>query len=87
MFTLGAGMVIRGWDQGLKDMCIGEKRVLDIPSELAYGVEGAGAAIGPYSITASRENLCGNGVIDQGEECDDGARENGDGCNALCRLE
>ena len=44
-FTLGAGMVIRGWDQGLKDMCIGEKRVLDIPSELAYGVEGAGAAI------------------------------------------
>ncbi|KAG0270494.1 Peptidyl-prolyl cis-trans isomerase fpr2 [Actinomortierella ambigua] len=36
-FNLGWGMVIKGWDQGLKDMCIGEKRKLTIPSHLAYG--------------------------------------------------
>jgi FKBP-type peptidyl-prolyl cis-trans isomerase len=36
-FTLGAGMVIKGWDQGLVDMCIGEKRKLTIPSHLGYG--------------------------------------------------
>lgn len=36
-FQLGAGMVIKGWDQGLLNMKIGEKRKLSIPSELAYG--------------------------------------------------
>ncbi|ORY06966.1 fk506-binding protein 2 [Basidiobolus meristosporus CBS 931.73] len=39
-FTLGAGQVIKGWDLGLKNMCIGEKRTLVIPSELAYGSQG-----------------------------------------------
>ncbi|KAG8720145.1 Peptidyl-prolyl cis-trans isomerase fpr2 [Ceratobasidium sp. 394] len=39
-FTLGAGQVIQGWDQGLVDMCIGEKRKLTIPSELGYGDRG-----------------------------------------------
>ena len=60
-FTLGAGMVIKGWDQvsvklssvknlnlkGLTNMCIGEKRRLKIPSDLAYGERGAGADIPP----------------------------------------
>ncbi|KAI9768686.1 MAG: Peptidyl-prolyl cis-trans isomerase fpr2 [Geoglossum simile] len=39
-FRLGAGMVIKGWDQGLLDMCVGEARTLTIPSDLAYGDQG-----------------------------------------------
>lgn len=44
-FTLGAGMVIAGWDQGLTGMCIGEKRKLTIPSNMGYGDRGAGGKI------------------------------------------
>merc|ERR1719476_428101 len=44
-FTLGAGEVIKGWDQGLNDMCIGEQRKLTIPSDLAYGDAGIGDRI------------------------------------------
>lgn len=41
-FTLGQGRVIQGWEQGLLDMCIGEKRKLTIPPELGYGARGVG---------------------------------------------
>ncbi|KAL7620595.1 Peptidyl-prolyl cis-trans isomerase fpr2 [Parahypoxylon ruwenzoriense] len=41
-FRLGGGQVIKGWDQGLLDMCIGEKRTLTVPPELGYGNRGMG---------------------------------------------
>ena len=41
-FTLGAGGVIPGWDQGVEGMKVGGRRMLIIPPELAYGSEGVG---------------------------------------------
>lgn len=46
-FALGAGHVIRGWDEGIPGMLIGEKRELIIEPELAYGDRGAGDVIPP----------------------------------------
>ncbi len=47
VFTLGAGQVIQGWDEGVLGMKIGEKRKLTIPPQLGYGSTGAGELIPP----------------------------------------
>jgi peptidylprolyl isomerase len=46
-FTLGAGEVIPGWDEGVKGMKVGGRRELTIPAELAYGPSGSPPVIGP----------------------------------------
>ena len=46
-FTIGVGQVIKGWDEGVIQMSLGEKALLEITPEFGYGATGAGGAIPP----------------------------------------
>ncbi|XP_073014974.1 FK506-binding protein 2-like isoform X2 [Primulina eburnea] len=71
-FELGSGQVIKGWDQGILAMCLGEKRKLKIPSKLGYGEQGSPPTIpGGATLIFDTELVAVNGKTLNGDKSDD----------------
>lgn len=69
-FALGTGQVIKGWDQGLTGMCIGDKRTLTIQPELGYGARGVGPIPANAVLIFETElvKINGKGKVEKGSD-------------------
>jgi len=61
VFPLGAGRVIKGWDEGVQGMKVGGRRKLTIPPALGYGARGAGGGVPPNATLVFEVDLLGVG--------------------------
>jgi FK506-binding protein 2 len=66
-FTVGQGQVIKGWDEGLLGMKIGEKRLLTISPELGYGARGVGGVIPGNATLIFETELVGIKGVKRGD--------------------
>lgn len=69
-FHVGKGQVIKGWDQGLLDMCVGEKRKLTVQPEWGYGSRGMGPIPANSVLIFETEMVSINGQKGEGVKPD-----------------